>query len=140
MKILVAVDGSPFTQRMLAYIVEHGDWLGSKHPYTVLYVAPAVPSRAAAALDRQLLKEHYAEEAEKVFAPIRSFLEQHQIQADYVGKVGPAGDVIAEVADQGRYDLLMMGSHGHGTLGKLVLGSVSTKVMAHCHTPVLVIR
>jgi hypothetical protein len=29
MKILVAVDGSPFTKRMLAYLAAHDEWLGS---------------------------------------------------------------------------------------------------------------
>ena len=33
-----------------------------------------------------------------------------------------------------------MGSHGHGTLANLVLGSVATKVMALCSTPVLLVR
>ena len=37
-------------------------------------------------------------------------------------------------------DLLVMGSHGHGTVGNLILGSVATKVMAQCSTPVLLIR
>jgi nucleotide-binding universal stress UspA family protein len=34
----------------------------------------------------------------------------------------------------------MMGSHGHGTLGSLVMGSVATKVLAGCKTPVLLVR
>jgi nucleotide-binding universal stress UspA family protein len=140
MKILVAVDGSSFTKRMLAYLAAHEDWLGTHHEYTVLHVAPAVPPRAAAALDKSLLKAYYAEEADKVFKPIRTFFQKQGIRADYVGKVGAAGDVVADVAAKGQFDLLMMGSHGHGTLGKLVLGSVSTKVMAHCSTPVLIIR
>ena len=100
MKILVSVDGSPFTKRMLAYLAAHDEWLGAAHRYTVLHVVPAVPARAAAALDRQLLKEHYDDEAAKVFAPIREFFEQKGIQADYVSKVGSAGDLIAEVADK----------------------------------------
>ena len=140
MKILVAVDGSSFTKRMLAYLAAHEDWLGTHHEYTVLHVAPAIPPRAASALDKNLLKTYYAEEADKVFKPIRTFFDKQGIQADYVGKVGAAGDVVADVAAKGKFDLLMMGSHGHGTLGKLVLGSVSTKVMAHCGTPVLIIR
>jgi hypothetical protein len=49
MKILVAVDGSPFTKRMLAYLAAHDEWLGDAHQYTVLHtVAAAVPPRAAA--------------------------------------------------------------------------------------------
>ena len=52
MKILVPVDGSPFTKRMLAYLAAHDEWLGDAHQYTLLHVAAAVPPRAAAALDK----------------------------------------------------------------------------------------
>ncbi|MCK6433728.1 MAG: universal stress protein [Burkholderiaceae bacterium] len=140
MKILVPVDGSPFTKRMLAYLAAHDEWLGGAHRYTVLTVTPAVPARAAAVLDKSVLKAHYADEAERVFKPIRTFFDKQKIPAEFVAKVGPAADVIGEVATKGRYDLLMMGSHGHGSLGNLVLGSVTTKVMAHCETPVLIVR
>lgn len=140
MKILVPVDGSPFTKRMLAYLAAHDEWLGEAHQYTLLHVAPAVPPRAAAVLDKAILQAHYAEESEKVFKPIRSFFAKQKLKADFVAKVGPAGDTIASVATKGKFDLVMMGSHGHGLLGNLVLGSATTKVMAHCDVPVLVIR
>ena len=39
MKILVAVDGSPFTKRMLAYLAAHDEWLGAHHQYTVFNAA-----------------------------------------------------------------------------------------------------
>lgn len=140
MKILVPVDGSSFTKRMLAYLAAHDEWLGEQHQYTLLTVVPAVPARAAAVLDKSVLHEHYAAEAEKVFKPIRAFFKKQGLNAEFVSKVGPAADHIASTAEKGKYDLLMMGSHGHGTLGNLVMGSVTTKVMAHCGTPVLVIR
>lgn len=140
MKILVPVDGSPFTKRMLAYLTAHDEWLGDAHRYTLVHVAPAVPPRAAAVLDKAVLQGHYAEESEKVFKPIRAFFAKQKINAEYVAKVGPAADTIAALATKGKYDLLMMGSHGHGLIGNLVLGSVTTKVMAHCETPVLIVR
>ena len=34
----------------------------------------------------------------------------------------------------------MLGSHGHGALANLVLGSVATKVLAHCGVPLLLVR
>ena len=40
MKILLAVDGSPFTKKMLTYVTAHDDWLGAGHQYTVVQVAP----------------------------------------------------------------------------------------------------
>ncbi|MES2717144.1 MAG: universal stress protein [Pseudomonadota bacterium] len=140
MKILVPVDGSPFTKRMLAYLAAHDEWLGAAHQYTLLHVAAPVPPRAAAALDKSVLQEHYAEESEKVFKSIRSFFTKQKISAEFVAKVGHAADTIATVATKGKFDLLMMGSHGHGLLGNLVLGSVTTKVMANCGVPVLIVR
>jgi nucleotide-binding universal stress UspA family protein len=140
MKILVAVDGSPFTKRMLGYLAAHDEWLGPTQQYTLLTVVPAVPPRAAAVLDRELLKNYYQDEGEKIFKPIRSFFKKQGLEADYALKVGHAADTIAAVADKGNYDLLVMGSHGHGALGSLVMGSVAMKVLASCKVPVLVVR
>jgi nucleotide-binding universal stress UspA family protein len=140
MKILAAIDGSSYTKRMLAYIAAHDEWLGSRHDYTVFYAVPPVPPRAAAVLDPALLKTHYDEESQKIFKPVRTFFDKQGLKASFVAKVGPAADTIAGFARKGRFDLLVLGSHGHGTLTNLVLGSVATKVIAQCETPVLLIR
>ena len=140
MNILVPVDGSLFTKRMLAYLAAHDEWLGSQHQYTVLHAVPAVPPRAAAVLDKATLKGYYDEGAEKVFKPIRTFFGKQGLNAQFVAKVGPAAELIAEAARKGKYDLIVLGSHGHGTLTNLVLGSVATKVLANCDTPALLVR
>ena len=140
MKFLVAVDGSSYTKRMLAYVAAHDEWLGPHHEYTVLHAVAAVPARAASALDKSTLKGYYDEGAEKVFRPIRAFFGKQGLNARFVSKVGAAAEVISDAAKKGDYDLLMLGSHGHGTLSNLVLGSVATKVLANCRTPALLIR
>jgi nucleotide-binding universal stress UspA family protein len=140
MKILIAVDGSAFTKRMLAYLTAYDEFPGRAHDYTVLNVVAPVPARAAAVLDRSVLASYYEDEAHKVFKPIRTFLTKQGLEATYSYKVGNAADVIASSADKGKFDLLVIGSHGHGSLTNLVLGSVATKVMAKSSVPVLVIR
>lgn len=50
------------------------------------------------------------------------------------------GETIAKVADTGKFDLLVMGSHGHGAIATLVMGSVTTQVLAHCKVPLLIVR
>ena len=140
MKILLAVDGSDYTKRMLAYLAAHDEWLGDRHEYTVLNTVTPVPARAASVIDRDTLKSYYADTSEAVFKSIRTFFKKQGIEATFVGKVGHAAEVIAKTADAGDFDLLVMGSHGHGTLGNLVMGSVATKVLANCSTPVLLIR
>lgn len=140
MKILVPVDGSPFTKRALAYLAAHEEWLGPQHRYTLLTVVPSVPPRAAAVINRDDLKAYYEDEAEKVFKSIRSFFVKRNLDAEYLSKVGHAAEAICAIANKGKHDLVLMGSHGHGSLGNLVLGSVANKVLAHCKTPVLLIR
>lgn len=140
MKILIAADGSDYTKRMLAYLAAHDEWLGGAHQYTVLTATPPVPARAAAVMERDTLKEYYADSAEAIFKPVRTFFKKQGIDAAFLAKVGHAPEVIAKAADAGRFDLLLMGSHGHGSLANLVMGSVVTKVMAACKTPVLIVR
>ena len=140
MKILIAVDGSTFTKRMLAYLSAHDEFPGRVHEYTVLHTVSPVPPRAAAVLDKATLDTYYQDEADKVFKPIRTFLDKQEMNAKFVSKVGPAADTIASFAEKGKFNLLVMGSHGHGSLTNLVMGSVATKVLARCSTPVLLVR
>lgn len=140
MKVLVAADGSRYTKRMLAYLAAHDEFLGNRHHYTVLTVVPGLPGRATLVLDKAIVKSHYDDEAERVFKPIRAFFARQRIEASYVSRIGNAGELIARQAAAGRFDLLLMGSHGHGSLGSLVMGSVATQVLARCKTPLLLVR
>ena len=81
MKILLAVDGSPYTKKMLAYLAAHDELLGNgaRHAYTVITVQAALPPRARAALSKEMVNDYYAEEAAKVLDPVTKFLAQHGI-------------------------------------------------------------
>lgn len=140
MKILIAADGSPYTKRMLAYLAVHDELFAPAYQYTVLTVSPPVPPRAAAVLDREVLKNYYNDENERVFKPIRSFFKKQGIAPEFVAKIGHAAETIAKTAEAGDYDMVVMGSHGHGSFTNLVMGSVATKVLSLCKTPVLLIR
>lgn len=140
MKILLAVDGSACTKQMLAYLAAHDEFLGTGHDYTVLTVTMPVPPRAKGFFDRETVENYYRAETDEVLKPVRAFIAQQGWNATFVDKVGHAPAVISETADSGRFDLVVMGSHGHSALGSMVLGSVTNRVLNHCRTPVLVIR
>jgi nucleotide-binding universal stress UspA family protein len=92
-------------------------------------------------IDKATLKAYYEDEGEKVIKPIRTFFSRkRELKVDFLVKAGPAADNIVAAATKGDYDMVIMGSHGHSTLGNLVMGSVATKVLAHCKTPVLLVR
>jgi nucleotide-binding universal stress UspA family protein len=140
MKILLAVDGSEYTKKMLAYLATHEELFSAHNQYTLLTVNPQLPPRARAAVGKDLVDAYHREEAEKVLAPVTKFLLRHGIDAKTLTKVGHAGETISKTADSGKFDLLVMGSHGHGTLGNLIMGSVATQVLANSKVPVLLVR
>ena len=140
MKVLLAVDGSAYTKRMLAYLAAHDEVLRGDTLYVVMTVVPPVPPRAGAYFSNAELHDYYKEEAEKALGPVRSFIAQQGWKAEFTHVVGHAPDVLAEAANSGGFDLVAMGSHGHSALGGLVLGSVTTRVLAQCKAPVLIIR
>lgn len=140
MKILLAVDGSPYSKKMLAYLSTHEMLLNGNHDYTVFNAQPALPPRARAAVGKEIVDGFYTDESQKVLAPVSKFLLRHGIQANTVWKVGPAGPAIAKMATDGKYDLVVMGSHGHGAVVNMVMGSVTNQVLAHCKVPVLLVR
>lgn len=140
MKILLAVDGSEYTKKMLAYLTTHDNLFSAGNSYTIFTAQPQLPPRARAAVGKEIVDNYHAEEAEKIVGPVSKFLARHGIDAKSQWKVGHAGETIAKVAESGKYDLVVMGSHGHSALGNLVLGSVATQVLAHCSVPVLLVR
>ena len=140
MNILLAVDGSPFTKKMLAYLTTHSEMLAGTQEYTALTVQTPLPPRARAALGKAVVEQYYEEQGQKVLAPVEKYLARHNVNFKPLIKVGPAGETIAKVAEAGEFDMIIMGTQGHGALGKLIMGSVSTQVLASCHVPVLLVR
>jgi len=53
---------------------------------------------------------------------------------------GSSGQMIIHVADEVNADVIVVGSHGHGFLSRVLIGSVSEYVVRHTQRPVMVIR
>ena len=53
---------------------------------------------------------------------------------------GDPGDQIVAAAEAEGVEMIVVGSHGRGTVGRLLLGSVSEKVVRSAACPVLVVR
>lgn len=139
MKILLAVDGSASTKRMLATLAAHDEMLRGDNQYTALTVLPLIPPHAAAFMSRASIDGWYREEAEKVLTPVQAFGKQNAWALDVCHVGGHAGDEIVALCDKGSFDLIVMGTHGHSALGNVVMGSTATRVLARSKKPVLLI-
>jgi nucleotide-binding universal stress UspA family protein len=140
MKILLAADGSIYTERMLAHLATQDVWLDRAHRYTIVHCVEPLSPRAGAYLEAGSRRLYYAGESKRVFEPIRAFFQHHGLDVQFLSQVGSPAALIATMADSETFDLIVMGSHGHGALAGLLMGSVTTKVLALCKTPVLLVR
>ena len=140
MKVLMAVDGSDHTKRMLAYVAAHDELFRPGNQYTVFTAVTPIPQHAAQHLDRQTLTDYYTDQAEEVFKPIRAFAQQNGWSIHTEHATANAAGAIAELAEREKFDMVVMGSHGHTSLANVLLGSVASGVLARCKVPVLLIR
>jgi universal stress protein A len=68
------------------------------------------------------------------------YIPDHPISVEYLIREGRAADVILQVADEERCDLIVMGTHGRRGLDRLLTGSVAEAVLRKAHCPVLTVR
>jgi nucleotide-binding universal stress UspA family protein len=140
MKALMAVDGSHDTKKMLAYLATHEDLLGASPEFLILNVQSKIPPRAAHAVGREIVQDYYSSNAEAVLSPVSKFLERHNATYKTKWVSGIAAEEIIKAAKGMKADIIVMGSHGHGKFGSLLLGSVAQKVLSVSDVPVLIVR
>jgi nucleotide-binding universal stress UspA family protein len=140
MNILLAVDGSEYSRKTASWLATHVSLLSSKPKITVLNAHPAIPVRAAPAVGKNAVERYYREECETALAPACAILKRGGVEHEALWQVGDPAKTIVDIARKRKANLIVMGSHGEGSLAGLLLGSVVTKVLARCKVPVLVVR
>ena len=139
MKVLIAVDGSSYTRRMLDFLIRNFGVNSEPPEFTVLHAVMKVSAHALAVLDRRMLKQYYQDEAAAVFRPVHRRFNKIGIEADFIYRIGNPAEVIASTAESGGFDVVIMGAQGTNALRRLVVGSVVSRVMAECKVPVLLV-
>lgn len=140
MKILLAADGSSYTKKALAFLVTHEGIAGSDGQVVVVNVQPAMPPRVKSMVGAAAVADYHREEAEKVLKPIEKFLQRHDIAYTTRFAVGSPEQEIVKAAKKEKANMIVMGTHGHGILGRALLGSVAQSVLTHCDIPVLLVK
>ena len=62
------------------------------------------------------------------------------VTVEFLVWTGDPGPSIVSAAEAESADLVVVGTHGRGTIGRLLLGSVSDHVVRNAPCPVLVVR
>jgi nucleotide-binding universal stress UspA family protein len=139
-KVLLCVDGSHYTKRMLGYVAAHEEIFGRDHDYIVFTALSPIPQCLMKKLPSDAIETYERGQAEDVIAPVVAFAAQKGWKVRAAHAVGRPAEAIAALAEEENPDLIVMGSHGHGAFASLALGSVATSVLARSTRPVLLVR
>jgi nucleotide-binding universal stress UspA family protein len=145
--ILVCTDGSEVGQRGVDHGLSLAKFLGAK--VTIITVTERFPIYGTGlaggyALSASFMTEYLAgqtESANAILSAAKQAADRLSLAVDtlHVPDAQPA-DAIIETAKARGCDLIAMASHGRRGLGRLVLGSVTSEVLAQSPVPVLVVR
>ena len=140
MKVVFAADGSKYTKKALAFLVTHESMVGPEDEIFVLNVQMKMPPRVKRILGSGEVLGYQREEANKVLDPIKKFLDRHALKYRSAWVVGsPADEIVLATRREGAH-LLVMGTHGHGLLGRALMGSIAQRVIVDCDIPVLLVK
>jgi len=136
-RILLATDGSLHSREALKYARDLA--LGSGARVFVVHAVSPVPAYLGEPWVQQCIADAYAT-GRQVATRAAEELQHAGVKVVIEVLQGPPADAILRVASVRDCDLIVMGCRGRGQLTSLLLGSVSHRVLAHAHTPVLVVR
>jgi nucleotide-binding universal stress UspA family protein len=133
MKIVVGYDGSDHGKRALDRAAAMGG--DTSH---VVVVAAAEPRVGTGMTEGAHLDPSEVEQRRQDLEGARVFLSERGIDAETVEGQGDPGSVIVKAAEDA--DLVIVGSRGLNSFQRILLGSVSSKVVHRAPCDVLVVR
>jgi nucleotide-binding universal stress UspA family protein len=145
-RVLLATDGSEEAVRATRTALALADELGAElHVVHVGHLPPAFyESMGAVTLDRELedrMRGRAEEEARtRLEEQVQSIAADGGKVAQAHARIGRPDAQIVGLAEELDADLIVVGSRGLGPLRRALMGSISTSVLHHAHTSVLVAR
>jgi len=151
-KILVPLDGSEHSMRALDIALQLAKKFNSKitliHVYSVSVrpivvpepatFVPTIPTMAPTEYSR--VAEAIRKAGAKILTEGAEKAKAEGIEVDTILREGHAVQEIVRTAQEGKFDLIVMGARGLSRIKEIILGSVSDGVIRNAPCPVLVTK
>jgi nucleotide-binding universal stress UspA family protein len=148
-KILLATDGSEHSQKTIQEVIKLAQSLEAE--ITVLSVVESIPigdynyyygidntSNFVKSLENA--ERNLEDRALKILEKSQRDFQEKDIIVETLLRKGQPADIICKVAEEGGFDLVVVGSRGLGGLKELILGSVSNKVAHSLKVSLLIVK
>lgn len=136
-RILVAIDGSKFSDKVLEVGIEYARYQDAEIVF--VYCHKKYPRLLGQPYRDQVISA-IRDETEEIVRPYLDLLTEEGIHHIERLMEGPAGVMIPEVAGNEKCDLIVLGSRGLSNLQGLIIGSVTHRVLHTAKCPVLVVK
>jgi nucleotide-binding universal stress UspA family protein len=142
MRILVPVDGSAPANRAVAYATTLA---GGRDGALIILVNVQGPetievSDVSAVMSRKADRQLAAQRSKKALRKGIRICRDAEVKFETRVELGPIAETVDRLARQLDVDQIVIGSRGLGALGRLVLGSVTTKVARLARIPVTLVK
>ena len=144
-KLLVATDGSNLSKKAVRSAVELAASLEAE--LVALYVVPNYPVsyfEGGVTISTQEIartEKQWADQGQAIVDAVKAPAEQEGLKAKAViARSNLVAEAILAAAKRHKCDLIVMASHGHRGLKRILLGSETQHVLTHSSIPVLVLR
>lgn len=132
-RVVLAVDGSPPSKKALQFILRSmkpSQEFAKTRPLivTVSHVMPFLNYPELKEAGKGLVQEYMTK------------LSRAGYVVEPALRVGNPANEILKIAESAKADLIMTGAQGLGAVGRWLLGSVSTRIVQHASSSVLVVR
>ena len=145
--ILVALDGSKHAKRATVAATDIAQRYGSRLQFITVTKKP--PAHLSEELQRYMEVEHLkgtadalvTEVAKRILSEAETYAYGKGVkEVRTIARTGPVARTIVDIAKRQKIDLIVMGSRGLSTVGGLLLGSVSHKVVSLADCNVMTVR
>jgi len=135
-KILIAYDGSESADHAYSFALD----LAGKYQAELFVLTVARPPEFAEDVETEAVIENSKRHHEELLVPLKDQAASLGLRAQLEVAVGHPAEQIIFHAEQYGVDLVVLGHRGKSLLKRLLLGSVSKRVIQYADCPVLVVR
>lgn len=137
--ILVAVDGSEYSDRAVRYALDL-QAAGIATELHLLNVQPDLGGAISAFIAKEQIDAYHRDEGTKAVASAVEIAKKASVPAKVHIGVGRHGEVASDFVQKLGAGLVVIGTRGHTGFAGVLLGSVAQNVIAHVKVPVLLVK
>ncbi len=142
MKDLLSIDDLKHSIKAIDYLNKNASMFeGKGSGLIVLHVEPnVIPPEVTQYISKKSIADWYADQSKAAVKSATAKLDKAKVPYKLIQKIGHVADTILDEAKTGKAEMIVMGSHGRSSLMSLIMGSVTSQVLAQSKQPVLIIK